>query len=324
MNKPKSHKDGATSVFISHKRGIEIDDRIALLLAQDLKRLGCKVFLDYNQPPAIEIDRELVEHLDKADFVVALISPAADQSEWVKSEIERADSLYIDKGRPRIVPIRIKFTNNYSPRLAVCLNRFSAIYSNGSDYPALLAQVKSALGLGSPIDYPIPVKRWNTRRIKIFGGMGICGFLVLMSFWWLAGWQDNSARIIDPVNEAAPAGAVAPSTPSPHAKSSRVADNSPPTAAESPRNHTSKIRDEQLFESFSNAYNQSQLGASENQERARELYLKALKDVSPAKRATLGPTCSSLLKDAENTIKQNDANGSLTKFNKFFTSCLTK
>jgi hypothetical protein len=320
MNNPETYKDGVLSVFISHKRKADPDDRIALSLAKDLEELGCNVFLDYNQQAAIDIDQALVKYLNKADFVIALISPAADKSEWIKTELQLAADFYNDHGRPRIVPIRLNFKSNYSPRLAVCLNRFIAIDSNGNDYPDLLAQVKFALGLG----LPIRVKPWKTRRIKIFAGIGVAVFLVFISFWWLAGWPHGSAQVINPVKEATPTEAELRSTPSPNGKSSRVADNSTPTAGESPGNHTSKIRDEQLFESFSNAYNQSQLGASENQERARELYLKALKDVSPAKRATLGPMCSRLLKDAENSLKQNDANGALTKFNKFFTSCLTK
>jgi TIR domain-containing protein len=85
------------SVFISHKRG-EQDDPIARLLAEELEKLGCSVYLDLNRPRAMEIDKEIPAYLDKADFVIAIISAAANDSDWVKGELKRAASFIVSPG----------------------------------------------------------------------------------------------------------------------------------------------------------------------------------------------------------------------------------
>ena len=57
-------------IFISHKCDVQPDDTLAQKIAEDLRDLGCSVYLDVTQP--IErYDEAIDQSLQSADFVVA-------------------------------------------------------------------------------------------------------------------------------------------------------------------------------------------------------------------------------------------------------------
>jgi CRISPR/Cas system CMR subunit Cmr4 (Cas7 group RAMP superfamily) len=75
-------------VFISHS---SVNKQIARRLANDLRVGGCRVWLDEHEILVGDsVQRRLGEGIEKADFVVLLISEPAVASSWVRDEIEAA------------------------------------------------------------------------------------------------------------------------------------------------------------------------------------------------------------------------------------------
>lgn len=133
------------SVFISHKCKVELDDQIASRLAEGLSGHCERVYLDLEQPIGGEIEAEIKTNIDTADYVIVLLTPEANNSQWVKAELSRAVNLYEQTGRPRIIPIRLGFTGPLDPRISAYVDRFRDISWNLGNYSELLDQVLSAI-----------------------------------------------------------------------------------------------------------------------------------------------------------------------------------
>jgi 3-methyladenine DNA glycosylase AlkC len=133
------------SIFISHKRDVDLDDSIAARLAQDLSGLCEDIYLDTEMHLGVEYEKVIVDKLKDADFVIALISKSANSSEWVKTELQYADHFNKEQGHPVIIPVRMGYTELYDPLINVYLNRFNAIFWDCKSYAKLLKQLESTL-----------------------------------------------------------------------------------------------------------------------------------------------------------------------------------
>lgn len=135
------------SIFISHKRDFDLDQNIADRLYEELKG-DFDIYLDTMQQPGVLYEEVIKESIRNADYVLALITENANNSEWVKAEIEfasrcRAQS---DRGTPSIIPVHIDFGSDYDMRLAACLSGIQRIeWSSLADYSQLLERVKFSL-----------------------------------------------------------------------------------------------------------------------------------------------------------------------------------
>jgi hypothetical protein len=58
--------------------------------------------------PGVDFTREVSRALDRADFLVVLISPAAVKSEWVRREIQYA--LGVERFQDKLIPVLIEPT----------------------------------------------------------------------------------------------------------------------------------------------------------------------------------------------------------------------
>ena len=96
-------------VFLSHSSQDKI---FARRLGGDLKRHGAKVWLD---EAALEPGTRWKQQLDRAiadnDFVIAVLTPASVDSEWVQYEIARALALGEREGRVKLIPLLHKRCN---------------------------------------------------------------------------------------------------------------------------------------------------------------------------------------------------------------------
>src|SRR5215207_2531743 len=73
-------------VFISYSRK---NEAFAERLARDLGDAGLDVWIDLRQIQAGELwQQEIYRGLERADFVIFCLSPAATVSEWVQKELE--------------------------------------------------------------------------------------------------------------------------------------------------------------------------------------------------------------------------------------------
>jgi len=80
-------------IFISYKRNNDPDVRLARLLRDHFARKGHDVFMDTEIAIGADWSRVIGDELEKADFLVALLSSEAVTSEMIAAEIARARTL---------------------------------------------------------------------------------------------------------------------------------------------------------------------------------------------------------------------------------------
>jgi HEAT repeat protein len=132
VEEPEREPERKPSVFISHKRA-PLDNDISTRLAADLAPLCEEIYLDLEMKPGDPYEQIIKEKVSKADFVIALISEHANESDWVKVELQYADHYNRAQGRPVIIPVRLGFTGLYDPLVAVYLDRFNRIDWNPAE-----------------------------------------------------------------------------------------------------------------------------------------------------------------------------------------------
>jgi hypothetical protein len=153
------------SIFISHKRGFDLDQNTADKLFEDL-RADHDLYLDTEQVPGTPYEKKIKESIKNADYVLALITDHSNASEWVKAEIEYAIHCRDQQGSPTIIPIHLDFNDTYDMRLAACLSGAQRIEWNSlADYSQLLEAVRAALKGGPRASVPTEI-------------LGMEGFLV--------------------------------------------------------------------------------------------------------------------------------------------------
>jgi hypothetical protein len=107
-------------VFISHKQDkAASNDEIASRLATDLAPYCQSVYLDLDMLPGDEYVRIIEEKLSNSDFVIVLISEAANRSAWIRTELEYAHTYAQLKGSPRIIPVRLGHEGLLNPLISV-------------------------------------------------------------------------------------------------------------------------------------------------------------------------------------------------------------
>ncbi len=134
-------------IFISYKHDVVPDDGVATELSNKLKEYGYYVFIDKD----IEVGTEWVERINQeiqnADFMIAFLSEYSVQSEMVKEEIEKAHYLAKEQnGRPRILPVRMKYRAKFQSPLSKYLNHIHwAIWDEPADTPRLIDELVNAI-----------------------------------------------------------------------------------------------------------------------------------------------------------------------------------
>jgi hypothetical protein len=99
----------ATRIFISY-RHTEPDQMLATQIYEGLRQ-RYEVFIDQRIPVGTNWARRIHEEIERADFMVVLLSEQSVLSEMVIGELEIARDLASDRGigRPRILPVRVAF-----------------------------------------------------------------------------------------------------------------------------------------------------------------------------------------------------------------------
>lgn len=116
-----------TRVFLSHKRDVAINDEIASRLATDLRTFCEDVYLDLDMLVGEYYESLIKDKLGGADFVIVLVSETANRSDWIKTELRLASSYLRAKGAPRILPVRLGFSDDYDPVVDVFIGQINAI-----------------------------------------------------------------------------------------------------------------------------------------------------------------------------------------------------
>ena len=141
---PSNESFQGKHVFISHKCDVQQDENIARQLYTDLTALGCEVYLDTAQPIGAQYDDEIKKSLKRADFVVAVLSSAANESDWVTHELSYAREQLRQRGNPIIFPIKLG-AFEFSMSIGASVGRFNRRSYHPGDYNRILEDIKAGI-----------------------------------------------------------------------------------------------------------------------------------------------------------------------------------
>jgi hypothetical protein len=104
-----SYAQETQRVFISYKRNASPDEAIAKYLARFLSDKGRQTFIDQKIKVGMDWINEIHDQIAQSDFLVVLLSPESMMSEMVLEEVKFADSQWFETGRPRLLPVRLRY-----------------------------------------------------------------------------------------------------------------------------------------------------------------------------------------------------------------------
>ncbi|ESA34123.1 tir protein [Leptolyngbya sp. Heron Island J] len=142
-------KAGARSrIFISYKRGVEPDEKLALAVHQSLSQ-DHDVFIDQTMPIGTLWAERIEQELRRSDYLITFLSTHSVHSEMVLGEVETAHSLAKESGKPVVLPVRVGYREAFVYPLSAYLNPINwAFWDTDADTPSLLNELALALSGG--------------------------------------------------------------------------------------------------------------------------------------------------------------------------------
>ena len=145
-----------TRLFISYKRHVEPDQRLAAYLYQFLSAQGHDVFMDATLRTGEAWLEEIDQQIKVSDFLIVLLSQISADSEMVQAEVSRAYEYRCLQGHPRILPVRIAYEGLLPYTLAAFLNPLQYVVWRGATDDErvsldVLAAIQGRLLVQSPI-----------------------------------------------------------------------------------------------------------------------------------------------------------------------------
>jgi hypothetical protein len=114
-------------VFVSYKRNIEPDERLAGYFADYLMQRGHEVFIDQQIRVGQEWPTVIRQELEQSNFLVVLLSERAIASEMILEEVRIAHEFERRRGTPIILPVRVAYTGSLPYDLGAMLNRIQYV-----------------------------------------------------------------------------------------------------------------------------------------------------------------------------------------------------
>lgn len=140
-------------IFISYKRNIDPDDRLANNLFSLLNK-DHEVFIDKSIKIGSEWAKEINEKLNSAEYFIPLISKNSIESDMVVGEIETAYRLSKKNGIPVILPVMVSFEEALQYPLSAYLNRINwAVWECERDTEVISANIKAVIFDRSKTNY---------------------------------------------------------------------------------------------------------------------------------------------------------------------------
>lgn len=132
-------------IFISYKRSVEADERIALEIYQALSQ-SHDVFIDQTMAIGTPWAERIEQELKQSDFLITFVSAHSVHSEMVLGEIETAHHLSKESGKPMILPVRLAYRDPFVYPLSAYLNPINwAFWENSADTPRLIEELMQAI-----------------------------------------------------------------------------------------------------------------------------------------------------------------------------------
>ncbi|MBC7911258.1 MAG: AAA-like domain-containing protein [Pyrinomonadaceae bacterium] len=158
-------KSAPKRIALLYKRHAQPDEQILSMLEAELRERGYEVFIDRHLSIGVEWAQEIERQVRSADAVIPLLSTASVSSEMLTYEILTAnDAAQKQKGKPRLLPVRVNFEGLLPDALAAVLNPLQyAIWNSPQDNQRLVQDLLNSLE--NPPNQPLDV-----RKLEPIGG----------------------------------------------------------------------------------------------------------------------------------------------------------
>ena len=136
-------------IFISYKRDAEPDMSLASLLYESLTSQGHRVFKDVENIPTGGDFGELIStEIAGSDFFIVLLTKASTGQGWVVAETETAKDSEALAGHPKILPVRLAFTQPLPLRLRAAIDHLHHFqWRDPTDNEKLLGAITEAIAV---------------------------------------------------------------------------------------------------------------------------------------------------------------------------------
>jgi len=137
-------------IFISYKRDVDPDSKVALQLFEALSR-DSEVFIDQTMLVGTRWAERIEAEINRTDALIVLLSARSVQSEMMQVEVELAARLAkARQGRPLILPVRLDYRDPLPYPLSEYLNAINwAMWEGEADTPQLIAELQQAVREGT-------------------------------------------------------------------------------------------------------------------------------------------------------------------------------
>jgi class 3 adenylate cyclase len=161
---PAREPERTHRVAILYKRDVKPDSELLAHLRQELTERGYRVFVDQTVNVGLEWAREIERELRAADDVIPLLSPTAAGSELLTYEVQVAHEAAQERqGRPRLLPVRVRFTEPLPDALAGSLGSLHQFHWQGpEDTARLMRELAGVLAdTAAPPSPAVPRGQWE-------------------------------------------------------------------------------------------------------------------------------------------------------------------
>ncbi len=130
---PPAAEPSSAKIFISYPHGDPDEENLARFLHARLTDIGHEVFIDVGMKGGSDWVGEIRARIGWCDHLVVLLSERSMHSEMVQAEVRLAQRRHRDTGRPRIVPLRVRYSGPLEYELDLYLGNLQYIPWNGPE-----------------------------------------------------------------------------------------------------------------------------------------------------------------------------------------------
>ena len=153
-------------IFISYKRDIAPDEPLALKVFAELNK-HYDVFIDQTMLVGTKWAKQIEKQLRKSDYLISFISEHSVNSEMVRAEIETSHRLFKKYGKPVILPVRVKYTEQLVYPLSAYLNPINYyLWEKDGDSSDLIKQLHLAIN-GQVLSSSKPLRKARRSNNKL-------------------------------------------------------------------------------------------------------------------------------------------------------------
>ena len=155
----------SAKLFISYKRSIPTDEKLAHTLRDAFAGLRHDVFIDINMTAGTDWVTEIDRRIRWCDFLIVLLSEAAAESEMVQAEVRLAHQRRRLDGRPNILPVRVNYAGGLGYELDAYLSRIQYLSWKGDhDTSKIVEALQTSISGKSAGEFKSSASLGRTRR----------------------------------------------------------------------------------------------------------------------------------------------------------------